>query len=225
MKQYKKAAVFLGILVLIAVPSFGQIPDIDAIEGYLDDLAGDFATGLAFNSSLGLWSDAYIGSIIDAPPHFGVGINAGVTTVKSKAFTGLLDELGESGSSVTDLIDNFGIPIPAALISARIGGFTLPFDVGLKGMYLPSISLADINFNYAVFGVDVRYALLEDKGILPDLSVGLGYTYVGGGIGLSIGESQSITFTGKTVTFSQPKLNISWGNSTLDFKVQVSKKL
>jgi hypothetical protein len=225
MKQYKKAAAVLGVLLFIASPSFGQMPDIGAIEGYLDDLSKDFASGLAFNSSLGLWSDAYIGKLIDTPPHFGVGIDAGATTVKSKALKGLLGELGEADSAITDLVDGLGLPIPGALLSARIGGFVLPFDIGLKGMYLPSISLGEISFDYAVFGVDFRYALLQDKGPLPGLSVGLGYTYMGGGVGLAIGSDQTIDFSGTKVNFTKPELNIAWGSSTLDLKVQVSKKL
>jgi hypothetical protein len=222
MKLYKKAVVFLGILVFIVSPSFGQTPDIDKIEGHLDKLAEDFAGGLAFNASLGLWSDAYIGSVLDSPPRFGVGINVGAATVKSEALNSLLSELGESDSAITDLIDSLGLPIPGAMVSARVGGFALPFDVGIRGMYLPAISLGEISFNYAVIGVDVRYALIEDKGVLPVVSVGLGYTYVGGGVGLSMDNEIPFGTVGKA-KFTQ--LDISWGNSTLDLKVQASKKL
>jgi hypothetical protein len=48
---------------------------------------------------------------------------------------------------------------------------------------------------------------------------------VGGGVGLSVGQDQNINFNGTTATFKQPEINISWGNSTLDLKVQVSKKV
>ncbi|MDR2247272.1 MAG: hypothetical protein LBE17_11495 [Treponema sp.] len=226
MKQYKKITAFLGVLALAAAPSFAQqIPGLEKIKGNLDELAGDFARGLAFNAGLGLWSDAYIGSIVGVPPHFGVGINAGVTTIKSTAFKGLLSDLGESDSSLTGLLDGLGLPLPAALVSARVGGLVLPFDVGIKGMYLPSISLGEIRSNYVFFGLDVRYALIKDSGVLPAVSIGLGYTYVGGGLGLPIGQEQNINFNGQTVKFDRPELTISWGNSSVDLNAQVSKKL
>ncbi len=81
------------------------------------------------------------------------------------------------------------VPLPTAGASARIGGLFLPFDIGFYGMYaipgsLDSFKYEDFNasIKYSSFGADLRYQISEGKGILPDVSLGFGYTYVNEGV-------------------------------------------
>ena len=49
--------------------------------------------------------------------------------------------LGISANDVpSELSDLGGIPIPATAVEARIGGFILPFDIGIKAGYIPEVS-------------------------------------------------------------------------------------
>src|SRR6185369_3073424 len=88
--------------------------------------------------------------------HFGVGLAAGATTLPKNAINPLLVALGEKPLD--------GLAIPFAVVNARIGGFFLPFDIGLKVGFLPD-SLASAapgyTFTYQNFGLDFRYNLVK----------------------------------------------------------------
>jgi hypothetical protein len=228
----------LGILVVLvfcAAGAFAQSFNFTTFQGDFQTFATDIANALPFNASIGNnWSDAYIGQLIGVPPHFGVGVTAGATTIPYAAVEKLLGSLGVTLPSSLDFVKTYGVPIPAYTIDARIGGFLLPFDVGVKVGYLPPEALASMPFqaDYILAGGDIRYAILQD-GLLPGLSVGVGYTYMKGRVALPGVLSGPVTLTSfqfpdsstHTVGFTNPSLNFAWDTSVIDLKVQLSKSL
>ncbi len=159
-----------------------------------------------------VWDDAFIGKVFPSIiPHFGLGGTTAMTMVPVKDVTGLLEfmeleELTESLESIG------GFPLPAIVGNARIGGIILPFDVGVSYMALNlDENMGDMQFGieYKTMGIDVRYALVEQGVILPNVSVGLGYTKSQGSIGIDVnaqeGEASitgSITNTFDTDVFT-----------------------
>jgi len=215
-------------LFLAAVPSYSQTVDIEDLQSGAEDLVETLAGSLAFNSTVGLnWSDAYIGQLIGVPPHFGVGVTVGTTTIDGGKVVSLMEDLGyELPSSLES-----SIPLPAMTAEARIGGFILPFDIGVKAGYLPegTIKVEDLKVNYLLAGADIRYALVKGGLVLPKVSVGLGVNYMKGGLGTSVGEDLSYTYNDGATTYSidasAPEVGIEWQATVIDLKVQVSKSL
>jgi hypothetical protein len=227
-----KRALIVLIVLLAATGAFAQV-DFAAFESGFESFAQDLSNGLPFNSSTGLnWSPAYIGQF----PHFGIGLTVGATTIPYAAMSEVFTALGISLPSELNFISKYGIPIPAYTIDARLGGFFLPFDIGLKFGYLPPGVLQGQSFtaDYFLIGGDIRYALLKDHGFVPAISVGLGYNYIKGGIGvpgLLSGPIQIADFVDPrdnskhTLELSNPSLGMQWSASVLELKAQISKKI
>jgi len=148
-------------------------------------MASTLSATLPFNSTLGLnWSDAYIGQLLGVPPHFGVGVSAGATTVQADEIKTLLTTLGVDTGAFPRIV-----PIPAAVAEARIGGFLLPFDIGVKGGYIPpdlgktiKDATGGLNLDYLAAGADLRFALIKGNLLLPRVSLGVGVNYMKGGL-------------------------------------------
>ena len=75
-------------------------------------------------------------------------------------------------------------------------------------------------------------ASLQDNGLSPGLSVGIGYTYMRGNVSIpgSLGSTTQINsvYIGDTtanLVFSDPSLNFFWTTSVIDAKIQLSKTL
>jgi hypothetical protein len=237
MKSYKgKAAV---LLLFFALPSLfaDDWTSLREAEGALSDMFKVIAESLTFNSTLGLnWSDAYIGQILNKPPakllnkppHFGIGVSAGATTInKNDVFSAL-----ESAGLDTADLDIPLIPLPSGGGELRLGGFVLPFDIGVKVNVIPSLEIGVTNFSYTMAGFDFRYALLkeENKTWKPTISAGGGFNYIKGNLGFSLGGSTNwdfVDFTGtrQEIKMSAPNVDIDWRNATMDFKAQISKRL
>ena len=237
-----KKTLLMLIILLAAMGAFAQTTfDFTTFQDAFNQFAGDVANSLPFNASIGLnWSDAYIGQLLDVPPHFGAGVSLGATTIPSASITTML---GPSGlnialpAEVSQYIQ-YGVPIPAYTVEGRIGGFLLPFDIGLKVGYIPPGTLQSwgipVDVNYILAGADVRFALLEDSGILPAVSVGAGYTYMRGSVSVPglLGSGIEITSIDPPgpdgpydITLTDPDLNFTWGTNVIDLKAQVSKNL
>ncbi len=161
-----KRFVLILMMSLAAAGLWAQ--ELAVFQDGFETFATEMAATLSYNATIGNnWSDAYIGNF----PHFGVGISVGATTVPSDS----LDELFDSmGVAVPSAIGSMGLPIPAAAVSAKLGGFVLPFDVGIKAMILPAaateaLSAADISADYKLFGGNVRFALLKQNILMPDV--------------------------------------------------------
>lgn len=222
-KKIERIAFCCAVLLLfVGFHAFPQVPEgvnFEDLKTSMENFTGNLAKSLPFNSSLGLtWSDAFI----QKAPHFGIGISMGFTTMEADSLKKLLS------CFEMDLPMNLkGFPIPGYTVEGRIGGFVLPFDIGVKFGYLP-IKPAGIKLDYFLAGGDIRYALLEQNLVLPAISLGVGFNYLSGGIGKSIGSGlrfdyEDISGTSQHIDVSRPDINFNWSTATLDFKAQISK--
>ena len=227
------------LLVFASYGAFAQAFSFAQFQTAFQDFANGAASALPLDSSVGLnWSDAYIGQLLDAPPHFGIGVTVGAATIPYSAVSNAMNAFGVSLPSNLNFLSSIGLPLPAYTVDVRIGGFILPFDIGLKFGYLPqnglaSFGISSFKMDYLIVGGDIRYALMKDSGFSPGLSVGIGYTYMrgeaslpnvfGGGVTVS-----NVTFPDNSVHslgFSNPNLDFLWNTSVIDLKVQLSKNL
>jgi hypothetical protein len=214
----KKIALYCVVLMLFAGSQvFSQIPDIqfDDLKKSVDKFSDNLSRSLPFNSGLGLnWSDAFIKKI----PHFGLGFAVGFTTMEADSLDKVL-----SYFDVGLPMKLKGFPLPGYTVEGRLGGFGIPFDIGVKFGYLP-IKPSGFKMNYLLAGGDVRFAILEKNVILPTISVGVGFNYLSGGIEKSIGSGMHFDYQdGNYLDVSQPILYFNWSTASLDFKAQISK--
>jgi hypothetical protein len=234
MKIHKKA-IFIGLILWIfaAVPVFSQTQQIDAIKSSVETFSEKMALALPFNSTIGLnWSDSYIGMFTSIPPHLGIGVTAGFTTIDFDSINKLLGAFGQQLPSIDSLsfIEDTGFPLPGYTIDARIGGLILPFDVGIKFGYIPQNALnrlfEDINLSQMLIGADIRYALVISKVLPLRLSVGAGFNFLQGKISTSIPAGRSFQFDSygitNTITLDDPDLAIEWRTTTVELKAQVT---
>ncbi len=227
----------LFILVVAAAVLPAQI-DLAVFEGAFQDFADAAVGSLASTATSGLaWSPAHIGQF----PHFGVGLTVGAAMMPYEAVKPVLDMLSITLPSELDFLQTYGVPLPAAAIDARLGGFGIPFDIGFKIGFIPErvqALLGDVQADYFIVGGDFRFAILQDKGFVPALSVGVGYSYLKGGVeiaGLVAGATVDIedlmtTYGGKPpgvyeLDFSAPTLAFTWQSHVIEAKVQLSKNL
>lgn len=218
----KQLALVLGIFTLMATAASAQdISDLtDGLTTFVEDATGS----LPFAATAGMdWSDAYIGSIIGVPPHFGVGLVVGTTTLPGQSVKPLIEALG--GELATS-----DVPLPLAAVNARIGGVILPFDIGVRvGILPPGLSFGDYTVTYQNFGLDARWAFFQGEPVLPTVSVGAGFGYLATGLKATYGDA--LTFTGdlngtnRELYISAPELTMDLSTVTFEAKVQVSKSL
>ena len=230
----RRLVVFLCIL-LAASGAFAQSFAFSQFQSAFQDFAKSTASALPLDASVGLnWSDAYIGQLLDVPPHFGIGVTAGAATIPFSAVNKAISAFQGNLPSSLSFISSVGIPLPVYTIDVRIGGFVLPFDIGLKFGYLPPNGFSgSFSADYLIVGGDIRYALLKDNGLSPGLSVGVGYTYMRGSVSLPgvLGHNVTVTSvqfpdgTTPTIGFTDPRLDFLWNTSVIDAKVQLSKTL
>jgi hypothetical protein len=199
------------------------------------------------NSTIGLnWSDAYIGQLIALPPSLGVGLTVGVTGIPYDSVKKILvDTLGGSESEIPQFIRDYGLPLPAMAVDARLGGFILPFDIGFKIGFLPK-TLADrvgdnVNVDFLLIGGDIRYLLMKQRFIvIPEVSVGVGYNYLKGSVefGGVLPNLFEITLpdppsgitpapwaSGDKLALSSPDFYLEWETKVIDLKAQASWSL
>ncbi|HUU41465.1 MAG TPA: hypothetical protein VMW42_11040, partial [Desulfatiglandales bacterium] len=161
------AVLILLLFIPLSVSSITQ--DFTVFKEGFSDFASSMAAELPFNTVVGLtWSDAYIGKL----PHFGLGVTLGATLIPFDIFNKATQTLGVDLATEFSELANWGFPLPAATVEARVGGIYLPFDLGFKVGYLPEeakIILPErMGLDYLLIGGDFRFALVEDKGFLPD---------------------------------------------------------
>jgi hypothetical protein len=216
----------LGMALCGAVPLFPQnLVDLQKAAGGFSEA---LAESLPFNAALGLnWSDAYVGKFLPSiPPHFGAGLALGYTTMNFEAFEGLLNQFA---LSVPGSFDLGQLAIPAYVAEARIGGFILPFDAGLKFGFFQDVGNSSAAMDYLMAGGEVRYAILDGKDnlLLPNFSVGLGLNYLSGSF---TGSKSSLDLpfepgaaAGDTLKLTNLDVGLEWETLALDFKAQVSK--
>lgn len=226
--------IFLICIVFTALAQTEQY-DYEVFVDQFDEFVNNIASTLPFNSSIGLnWSDAYIGQF----PHFGAGVTVGATFMPSTdvdmllgAFELSLDDIKQP--EIKDFISNLGMPFPAVIADGRIGGFALPFDIGVKVGYLPpdfQIPGAPDNLviDYLLLGADVRFNLLKGALIIPSVSVGGGLTYQDSAFSIPgiLGSDVELTnIGGETLEMTDPALSLNWQTLVIDAKAQASWNL
>ena len=223
----------LLLTVFLAIPSaFAQAPDLKSFQTGFTTFAEAVAPTLSYNATVGgAWSDAYIGGF----PHLGAGIALGFTSVPLDDVKALLGTM--QITNVPQALETLGLPIPAMAVAAKLGGFFLPFDVGLKGMIVPEgakstlAAATGLQVDYLLFGGNIRYALIEEGLLLPDLSIGAGYKRLSGSVRMPLGiDAQSFTFAtpdsvSHTLAVTKPDLELGWTTDSFDFTVQASKSI
>lgn len=232
------------------------------ITGELSNVADLLTDGNTENTTMLLVNpDAFVGKLFPSiPAHFAAGISASgtifntddlVDPMKNVIYT-MTDELKASdfgklytGATEDPVLDlDFDvpakIPLPTAGVSLRIGGIILPFDIGFYGMYaipgsLDSFKYEDFSasINYSSFGVDLRYCVVQDKGLLPKVSLGFGYTFVNES--LSFDANRSFSYDYDFTSYGGPSGSAKGSFDTaidMDIKqhsifaqVQISKQL
>ena len=238
----KKLVLITLIISLFAIPVFSQTT-LEEFKSGFQTFADDIAAVLPMNSTIGLnWSDAYIGQFLSIPPNIGLGITTGFTTIPYKSIESVLSKaFNDSGSDVPGVVKDFGLPLPAIAIDARIGGFILPFDVGFKAGFIPKFAQNaigdDVELDYLLIGGDIRYRVLKQLLIIPEVSVGLGYNYMKGNVAFGgiLPGATTITvnglpppydgFNGDTISLSSPDFYIDWETQVIDLKAQASWNL
>lgn len=231
------------VALLFAPAALMAQTDIDFadLEADIQAFADGVASSLPLNASVGLnWSDAYIGQF----PHFGVGLTVGASTIPFEAAAPVLDGLGLTDLATTNPelapFLQFGVPLPAYAVEARIGGLIIPFDVGVKvGIMPPDWSPGDLlpglELDYMNLGFDARVRVVEERGLIPEVSIGGGYNYLRANIGFAeiLGGDLNIgTFPNPnplepdyTISMADPTVNYEWSANVIDLKAQVSKGL
>lgn len=250
MKRKSIVVLFIVLLLGQSVGVFAQTSTVDLINDFkqgFQNFADDTASVLPMNSTIGLnWSDAYIGQLLAVPPSLGVGLTAGVTGIPYDSVKKILvDTLGGSESDIPQFIRDYGLPLPAMAVDARLGGFILPFDIGFKIGFLPK-ALADrvgdnVNVDFFLIGGDIRYLLMKQRFVvIPEVSVGVGYNYLKGSVefGGVLPNLLEITLpapppaispapwsSGDKLTLSSPDFYIEWETKVIDLKAQASWSL
>ncbi|AFG38773.1 hypothetical protein [Spirochaeta africana] len=242
---YGLIAALLVAGLLFGAPVFAlddPLGDAGITKGF-EDFADEIANALPFNTMIGLqWSDAHIGQLMRVPPKFGIGTAVGFTTIPLSALESATNAFAFDDADGVDLSDELGmlgaigLPLPGYVIDARIGGFLLPFDVGVKAGILPEVSAGDFDLDYLLIGGDVRYRVIRGRMGLPTVSVGAGVNYMRGGIGIPgvFGDNielesvelpdyddpqQTRTYD---LSLSDPSLDFSWSTTVFDLKAQAS---
>jgi hypothetical protein len=221
----RKMTLIAALLAALSLPTTVAAADfgLDTIQNAVDGFSTKILDSLPLAANVGLnWSDAYIGKLLGVPPHFGVGLTVGFATLDTDAFKKLAAAFGASELGI-------GL-VPAYVLEGRIGGFILPFDLGVKFGFLPDntgfdLGKGKLGLDYLLVGADLRYALLEGNLILPKLSVGFGYSYLKGGITAPLGSGVEfgVPNTTYSIAASDPTLHFLWESQTAELKVEASK--
>ena len=211
---------FLLVLLTVSLSAF----DLDDVEASFQSFADETANVLPLAANMGLnWNDAFSGNF----PHFGIGLTTGAVFLPSDAFKDVYTLTGESG---LEDFPNMGIPLPVYALDGRIGLPVIPVDLGFKfGALNPdTIPLDAISVGFKMVGFDARWAVFEDKGPLPDLSVGMGYTWLSGDIIAPVADQSYVLagtgVSGTDLNLTDSEMYYKWSSNILDFKAQVSKK-
>jgi len=214
----KKILLVAAIATAMTVAAFADTLS-DFNDG-LDTFLGEINTALPDNAVVGgTWSDAYIGQLIGIPPHFGVGIAAGVSRFPTTGFSDAMEATGTKLPIDSLILPNFGA-------EGRVGGFILPFDIGFRVGMMPETELSGVKVNYLHYGADVRYAVIKGNLVLPKVSVGVGYYHTDGSLSFPL-QAGSL-FPAIDPSFTEGKnldLGLDFATDVFEAKAQVSKTL
>lgn len=227
-------ALAAALLVLMSGLAAAQTVDYSTFEDSFESFATDVASSLPLNSSIGNTTpDAYIGKLLSAPPRFSIGLTTGASTIPYETIETAMNDLNLDTGQINQF-SGIGVPLPAYTVDVRLGGFVLPFDVGLKvgGVPRTDFGVMPTEVEYLLAGADVRYAVIEENAVLPNLSIGAGYNFLSGQIfvpnvvnaGYQVDIPDGSGGIQSSLRLSDPDLTFNWQTSVVDFKVQASKK-
>ena len=213
-------------IILFAAVAGGVSAQNAEFTGYLDSFLGDINKSLPDTSVAGgTWSDGYIGQLISLPPHLGLGVSCAVSRFPLASLTSAASAAGAS-IDIPDALRLGGGFLINPAIELRIGGFVLPFDLGVRFSMLASDEWYDINLEYYTFSVDLRYAVIEENVALPAIVLGIGWYHTSGsiGYGFSLDELDVAGFDIAEMTGSK-NLGIDFKTNVFELRAQVSKRL
>lgn len=211
----KRLCLILAFMLIFSL-AFSQSVDLDDFKGGLHAFLEDINLSLPDSTLSGVtWSDAYIGQFIGVPPHFGAGLALGLSRFR---VSGLKESLKVVGQNLP--IDE--LVFPTLALEGRIGGFILPFDIGLRFGFLPEVQIKDIGLKYLHYGADIRYALLKQNLVLPNISLALGYYGTSGALFYVFNQAEITKVNGLTST-NDETLSIDFQTNVIDGRLQVSK--
>ena len=185
--------------------------------------------------------EAYVGKLYPSiPKHFSIGISTSGTFVDTSVFTDRIQVfLDDMKASVATIGGSLSIdfpslppklPVPTTSIQARFGGILYPFDIGLfaitTGKDLLKFNAADfgIALDYTALGAEVRYAVLQGSVFIPQVSLGLGYSYHGQDLKISTSKELSYAPPSTNKGTLDTSANIFIKTHTLFASVQVSRR-
>lgn len=226
------AALSVAMLLTVGVGTLSAQEEIEQFGNQLDTFSEGMADVLPHYTTIGQqWSDAYIGQLLSVPPSFGVGVSVGTVFIPSDLLTDAADGFGDDIQAVGDLAETTGLgfPLPGYTVDARIGGFILPFDAGIKAGFM-NTSFGDNDLEYMLLGGDVRYSVIEEGLARPNVSAGLGVNYTNTTITareVAPGPSYEQTINGDTLSvgLTDPDLFLEWDSTVIDLTAQASKNL
>ena len=196
----KRKILLLLLITAISGIGFSQDVSIDKLKKVTTALFAETAktTGQA-GLTTGFTGSSYIGNF----PHFSAGLAVGVAISNVVQIAKIATGLQNESFNFTDLFKLQASEVPSVGLSApllfRVGGvdfvpgpFYLPFDVGVKLMFLPPIStpIESLKFGFVDFGIDVRVPLFEEQRLVPGLTAGLSYTVNTTHFGFSLPTSE-----------------------------------
>lgn len=155
---------------------------VNNLNAFCDKLVDTIPNTQGFQN---IYADAWIGKFIPNV-HFGGGLNLGASSMD-------ISPLKKTASALS--IDVGNIPdklaFPTATLDFRLGGIILPFDIGITAMKFDSTKLKayekkidPVSFDYYAIGGDFRYAILKGGLLRPKVSLGAGYYFTKGSVGI-----------------------------------------
>ena len=230
----KKILLAVALLAALTGAAWAQFSGtVEDFQAYFSEFATAVANVLPATASIGTWSPAYIGQF----PHFGIGITAGGAFLPYDTMETTLGLLGVTLPSEVAFMKDWGLPFPAVAIDGRVGGFGLPFDLGVRVGFIPESArgmFGNIGVDYLLAGGDIRIPILKDKGFVPALSIGVGYTFMRGAVAIpdamgtgdtDIDLSGLMGATPYMLRATAPDLTFSWQTHAIIAKAQLSKNL
>ena len=207
----KKIIIFMILVSVFCFSSFAIEPkdfNTNTIEEGLNDFTFSLTkTAPSTVSQQNMWASAYIGQLLDLPPHLGGGISIGMAQLKADGIATVLNEMGFT-------YDVKNLFLPTLTFDARIGGLLFPFDLGVHGMMIKNplefnIQETVFSIDYGTVGADIRIPLTKQETILPNLSLGFGYAYSKGNAGISVQEETANISAGYESQILQATFQIS----------------
>ncbi len=230
----KKMLLAAALLAALTGAAWAQdVPFADFQAGF-QSFSDRVANSLPVSATIGLnWSPAYIGQF----PHFGVGVSLGGMFLPYETIEPIVGPGGLNiESSIPQQLKTYGVPFPTIAAGARLGGFGLPFDLGFKLGAIPESAKElfsdSMTVDFFLIGGDVRLPVVKGKGLVPTVSIGGGYTFLRGRVGITSIPNQTIDLSAEMVpylggtthqlVFSDPDLTFNWDTHTIEAKAQAS---